>query len=182
MRARYVFNLRSEQERRPLPSKLLLVQSETETLTHLLLKLFGYLLLYRDRLQMEPSLDDECLSYLPDMVYLDYQGRIALWVECGECLVTKLDRLAVKAPYAEIWVFKRSVAAAEDLVRQMEREKLRRSRYTIVGLDATMLAEIEALCGVRNEVVWYKSSTDPARMQFEFNGLWFESEFVVLKH
>ncbi|MBL9137070.1 MAG: YaeQ family protein [Verrucomicrobiales bacterium] len=182
MRARYVFNLRSDQERRPLPSKLLLVQRETETLTHLLLKLFGYLLLYRDRLQMEPSLDDECLTYLPDMVHLDLQGRIDLWVECGECQVSKLDRLAVKAPYGEIWVFKRSTAAAEELARQMAREGLRRSRYTIVGFEEAMLAEIQALCGVRNDVVWYKSSIEPARMQFEFNGLWFESEFVVIKH
>lgn len=182
MRARYVFNLRSEQERRPLPSKLLLVQRETETLTHLLLKLFGYLVLYRERLQMEPSLDDEAMTYLPDMIHLDYQGQIDLWAECGECQVGKLDRLAVKAPYAEIWVFKRSIAAAEELMRQMAREGLRRSRYTVVGFDESMLAEVDALCAVRNDVVWYKSSIEPARMQFEFNGLWFESEFAVFRH
>ena len=36
------------------------------------------------------------LAYVPDVVQLDYELRPKLWVECGECTVQKLDRLAVK--------------------------------------------------------------------------------------
>lgn len=179
---RYVFNLASEQRTHPLPAKILLVQRETETLTHIFLKLFGFLLFSRDRLQIEPRLDDDYLPYTPDLVQLDYQGRIALWVECGECAVSKLDRLAVKAPDAEIWAVKRSPAAAEELARQMRREHLRPGRYGLVGLDPDMLEELAGLVGNRNDVTWYRGGFDPARIQFDFNGLWFEVGFLVLRH
>jgi uncharacterized protein YaeQ len=182
MHARYVFNLASRERRRELPPKILLVQRETETLRHILLKLFGYVLFHRERVQLEARLDDHYLQYTPDVVQLDYQGRIALWVECGECGVEKLDRLAVKAPYAEIWVVKASASAARDLLHQMERQKLRRERYRIVALDAGMLEEVAGLVTARNDLVWHLGLFDPPRMQFEFNGLWFESEFEVFEH
>ena len=182
MSDRYVFNLASEDRRRPLPTKILLPRRETETLTHILLKLFGYLLFHRERVQIEPRLDDDYLPFTPDVVQLDYEGRVALWVECGECALAKLDRLAVKAPYAEIWAVKRSGAEAEQLARAMVREKLRVGRYGIVGLDADMLAEVAELTQARNDVRWYRGTFDPAVIQFEFNGLWFEASFTVCRH
>lgn len=184
MSARHVFNLRSADPRRVLPVKVLLVQAETESLVHIHLKLLGFLLFHRERLQIEPNLDDEYLSFRPDLVQLDYEGRIALWVECGECAVEKLDRLAVKAPYGEIWSIKKSVPEAEALVARMERERLRRGRYGIVGLDRAMLEELEGLATARNDVVWHRSRMEDGEgiLQFEFNGLWFESEFRVFRH
>ncbi len=182
MNARYVFNLASLERRRALPSKILLVQRETETLTHILLKLFGYVLFHRERVQLETRLDDHYLQYTPDVVQLDYQGGIALWVECGECSLEKLDRLAVKAPYAEIWSVKPSPEAAAELLRQMERQKLRRGRYGIVGLDHAMLTEVSTLVAARNDLHWHLGSFDPPRMQFEFNGLWFDVEFDLARY
>lgn len=182
MSARYVFNLVSDNPRRPLPSKILLPQADTETLTHILLKLFAYLLFFRDRIQIEPRLDDDYLPFEPDIVQLDYEGRVALWVECGECALAKLDRLAVKAPYATIWSVKRSEAEAAELARAMNREGLRIGRYGIVGLDSEMLNEVAELTGARNDVRWYLGHFEPPRLQFEYNGLWFESEFTVRKH
>lgn len=177
-----MFNLRSEERRRPLPAKILFAQRETETLKHILLKLFGFLLFHRERLQIEPSLDDGYLSFVPDLVQLDYTGTIQLWVECGECALEKLDRLAVKAPYAEIWAVKGSATEAADWARRLDRGALRRGRYGLVGLDHEMLDEITSLTGPRNDLVWYKGSFEPALMQFEYNGLWFESSFTVLRH
>lgn len=182
MSSRYVFNLASEDRRRPLPPKLILAQGETETLTHILLKLFGYLLFFRERVQVEPRLDDDYLPFTPDIAQLDYEGRLALWVECGECAVAKFDRLAVKAPYAEIWAVKRSDTEAAELAEKMARERLRAGRYGIVGLDAEMLAEVAQLTGNRNDVRWYRGTFDPAVIQFEFNALWFEAGFSVRRH
>lgn len=182
MSARYVFNLRSERLRCVLPPKVLLVPRETETLVHILLKLFGFLIFQRERLVIEPSLDDDYLPFTPDLMQMDYQGRIALWVECGECAVTKLDRLAVKAPDAEIWAVKPSPTEAEALVRSMAHDRLRRGRYGVIGLDEAMMEEVAGLVGPRNQVVWYQCAFDPAGMQFEFNGLWFECGFTVLRY
>lgn len=181
MSARHVFNLRSADPRRSLPAKILLVQDHTETLTHILLKILAFLMFQRDRLQIEAWLDDAYLSFRPDLVQLDYEGRIKLWVECGECTLEKLDRLAVKAPYGEIWSVKKSVEEAVDLHRRMGREGLRAGRYGVVGLDPAMLAELGSLAVARNDVTWHRCTFDPPNMQFEFNGLWFESDFVVLR-
>lgn len=182
MNARYVFNLASQERRRALPSKILLVQRDTETLTHLLLKLFGFVLFHRERVQLETRLDDHYLPYTPDVVQLDYQGSIALWVECGECTLEKLDRLAVKAPYAEIWAVKSSFAAATRLLADMRHLGLRTDRYGVVGLDADMLEEIAGLTTARNDLHWHHGSFDPPRLQFEYNGLWFDAEFQIGHH
>ncbi len=181
MSERLVFNLASMHARTSLRPKLIMVRRETETRTHLLLKLFGYLLFQRERLEIEPHLDDPFMPFVPDLMQTDYQGRIALWVECGDCPVSKLDRLAVKAPYAEIWVVRRSAAAADELLRRMETEGLRRSRYGVVGLDEAMLSEVESLCQARNEIAWHCASWQDGRMEFEFNGLWFEGGFSVTR-
>lgn len=184
MTARHVFNLRSADPRKPLPVKLLLVQAETETYTHILLKILSFLMFHRERLQVEPRLDDEYLPFRPDVVQLDYEGRITLWIECGECGVEKLDRLAVKAPYGEIWAVRKSPEDAVDLLRRMAREGLRKNRYGVVGLDPAMLAELTELAGPRNDLTWHRCrfEDNTGGMQFEFNGLWFESEFTVHRH
>lgn len=177
-----MFNFRSLERRRPLPPKILLLQENQKPLETVLLKLFGYLLFYRERLQIQPSLEDEYLPFIPDFVQLNYEGRIALWVDCGETPLTRLDRLAVKAPDAEIWVVKGSFDEAQDLLRRMHSQGLRSGRYGVVGLDSSMLGEVTGLLKLRNDITWHRGGFDPALMQFEFNGLWFESEFVVLRH
>ncbi len=182
MGARHVFNLRSEDRRRVLPVKVLMVQRQVDTFRHILLKLFAYLLFHRERILLEPSLDDEMLSFRPDVAQLDYEGRITLWIECGECSMDKLDRLAVKAPYGEIWVVTSSPAEAEDLLQRVRRQGLRRGRYGIVGLDPGMLEEVTGIAVPRNDLTWYRGTFDPPVVQFDFNGLWFESEFLVLRH
>ena len=182
MSARHVFNLRSEDRRRVLPVKVLMVQREAETFRQILVKLFAYLLFHRERILLEPSLEDAMLSFRPDIAQLDYEGRIVLWIECGDCPIDKLDRLAVKAPYGEIWVVRGSPEEAENLWRQARQRGLRRGRYGIVGFDPALLEEVMEVAVARNDVVWYRGTFDPPKMQFEFNGLWFESEFLVLRH
>jgi hypothetical protein len=105
-----------------------------------------------------------------------------LWVECGECSINKLDKLAVKCPEAELWVVRRSFKSAEELKVQMAKHDLRKGRYGIVGLDAEMFDEIEGMVHGRNEVMWLEGDFVEKKMQFDFNGLWFDTEFTVLNH
>ena len=58
MSGKYSFHLQSADPRRDLPSRLIIGQRETETPAHVLLKLLGYLLFHRARLQIEPALHD----------------------------------------------------------------------------------------------------------------------------
>jgi len=107
--------------------------------------------------------------------------RPILWVECGECTVSKLHKLAVKCPDAEIWIVKRCQADAEHLLAAMEKEELRTGRYGVVAFDPEFFDEVCGLIEERNSVTWYRGGFDPAEMQFELNGLWFETTFEILR-
>jgi uncharacterized protein YaeQ len=181
MSAKHVFKLSSDEARRPLPGKVLLVQHETENLTHVLLKLFGYVLFYDERLQIEARLPTDHIPFEPDLILLDYELRPKLWIECGECSLNKLNKLAVKAPEAELWIVKRSPGEAQRLRQQMEHEQMRRGRYGIVGLDEAMLHEIEGLVAGRDALHWFGGSLERGQMQLEFNGLWFDAPLTVLR-
>lgn len=181
MSGKYSFDLKSEERRRPLPGKIIVGQKENEGVKHVLLKFMAFVLFHRERLQIEPRLLDDNIPFEPDVIQLDYSLRPALWVECGECGVGKLHKLAVKVPDAEIWVVKRSPVDAENLFRAMAKEELRRDRYGIIGLDPAMFDEMCALLRPRNALVWFSGEFDPPRLQFDFNGLWFDTGFTVLK-
>src|SRR5213083_3408197 len=106
---KYSFDLKSQERRRPLPGKIIVGQKENESVKHVMLKFLAYVLFYRERIQIEPRLPDETIPFEPDVIQLDYSLRPSLWVECGECGVGKLHKLAVKVPEAEIWILKPSL-------------------------------------------------------------------------
>ena len=181
MSGKYSFDLKSEERRRAFPAKIIVGQKENEDVKHVMLKFLAYVLFYRERLQIEPRLTDDNIPFEPDVIQLDYSLRPALWVECGECSVSKLHKLAVKIPDSEIWVVKRSLAEAENLYRSMEKEELRRNRYGLIGLDHAVFDELCSLTEPRNQFSWFAGSFDPPTMQFEFNGLWFDTTFTVVR-
>jgi uncharacterized protein YaeQ len=195
MSGKYSFTLRSEDRKRPLPSKIIIGQQDTETIYHVGLKLLAFIYFFRDRLQIEPDLHNDNIPFVPDLAQLDYELRPALWIECGECGVNKLNKLAVKVPEAEIWVVKRSLVAAHDLLRAMGRDDLRRNRYNLLAFDQHGFEELCGLMGGRNQLVWFNATVEahqPAwaaapppdveyEMHFEFNELWFQLPFHLLK-
>ncbi len=181
MSAKYSFRFESRDRKRALPGSIIIAQHDTETIAHVVLKMLGFVLFYRERLQIEGDVHNDSISFRPDLVWLDYEMRPKLWIECGECGVNKLHKLAVKAHDAEIWVLKRSRAQAEHLMAAMAKEGLRRDRYSLLAFDAEMFDELCGLVAARNEVVWFSASFDTAQMQFEFNELWFDASFTVLR-
>ncbi|MDB6108821.1 MAG: hypothetical protein JWR69_571 [Pedosphaera sp.] len=181
MSAKYSFHLRSQDRQRDLPPKIIIGQQETESITHVALKFLAYVIFFRERLQIETNLHMDSIPFVPDLVQLDYQLRPRLWVECGECTVNKLNKLAVKVPESEIWIVRRSPAAAEHLFQAMAKEELRRDRYTLIGLDEGMLEEFCGLLKSRNELLWVHCEWNPPNLQFDFNGLWFDAPFTLLR-
>ncbi|MBI1178043.1 hypothetical protein GC207_11475 [bacterium] len=178
MSAKFTVRLASEIANHPLPSKILLNQDLLEPVDHVLLKLLAFVLFQRDRLQIEPRLHDENIPFVPDLVQLDYQLKPALWVECGDTEVTKLDKLAVKAPWAELWLVLRSREALETYKREMERLGLRRDRYEMLAFEATMFDEMLALLASRNELTLFRFNMNEGELQLDFNGIWFDAEIV----
>lgn len=179
MVTKYVFNLRSEERRRELPPKIIIVHSADEDERVVLHRLFGYLVLFRERIQMQTDLHDDYIPFVPDLVQLDYQLQPAFWAECGECDAKRLNKLAVKVHEGEIWIVRSQREATEELLRRMGKAGLRRNRYHILNLDEEMVDEVLGELRIRNDVTWYLGHFDPPSVQFEFNGLWFEAEFEV---
>jgi len=179
MSAKFSFHLESRDRRRQLPEKIILGQQETETLPHVALKFLAYLIFFRERLQIEFNLHTDSIPFVPDLVQLDYELSPKLWVECGECSVSKLNKLAVKVPEAEIWIVKSSPAAAEHLFHAMAKEELRRQRYHFLALDPAMVDEFCALLKPRNHLLWVNGEFEPPNLQFDFNSLWFDAPFTI---
>jgi uncharacterized protein YaeQ len=179
MSHKHAFTLASTEPKRGLPSKIILGQHGTETRAHVLLKLLSYLLFFREHLQIGVNLHRHDIPFIPDLVQLDFQLQPVLWIECGDCSVTKLDKLAVKVPEAKLWLIKRSAAAVDDLIRAMTKAQLRRDRYQVLGMEAAVFDEVCSHMSGRNEITWVRGSFDPPEMQFDFNGLWFELPFIV---
>src|SRR5258706_10857359 len=90
MSGKYTFDLKSEERRHALPGKVIVGQKENEGAKHVLLKFMAFVLFHRERLQIEPRLLDDNIPFEPDVIQLDYSLRPALWIECGECGVSKL--------------------------------------------------------------------------------------------
>jgi hypothetical protein len=179
---KYSFLLETSSRRhRDLPRKLLLVQGAEENATDVLLRLLAFLVFFRNRLEIRPNLHNDSIPYVPDLVQLDYTLRPALWIECGTVDVEKLDRLAVKVPEAELWVVLSSLEVAELLLPRMARHGLRRERYWLLAFDKAMVQELEDRLESRNRIYWVASGLDPAEMQFDFNELWFDASFTVLR-
>jgi uncharacterized protein YaeQ len=177
MSGKYSFHLESDDHR--FPQKIIVGQQDTETITHVVLKFLAYMLFYRERIELEPNLHNDNIPFRPDIVQLDYQLQPVLWVECGECSVQKLDKLAVKVPMAELWVMRKSQAAADDLLARMGKAELRRDRYDVIGLDGEVFEEVCGLLQSRNEVFWVGGKFDPPEMTFDLNGLWFDLSFRI---
>ena len=121
MSAKYTFNLQSRDKQRALPRRIIIGRQDSETAGHVILKLLAYVLFYRPRLQMEMDLDRDSLPFAPDLVELDYELRPKFWVECGECSMSKLRKLAVKLPECEFWIVKSSENDAREMRDAMEK-------------------------------------------------------------
>lgn len=148
-----------------------------ETTRHITLKFMAWVLFYRERLMIEADVGNDAIPFIPDLCQLGYDMRPRLWIECGECSVAKLHKLAVKCPEAELWIVKRSRAEVEALLRAMAKEDLRRDRYQLLALDPEMVDEMIALTRERNSFHLFRADFEERQLQFEFNGLWFDSVF-----
>lgn len=181
MSAKYSFRFASEIKTHPLPSKILIGQHPLESTEDVILKMLARVIFSRDRIQLEPRLHDDNIPFVPSLVQLDYELRPALWVECGDCPVPKINKLAVKAHEAEIWIVVRSVVALEELAHEMGKHGLRRNRYHLLGFEDGLIEELESLLQPSNAFTLFHLNLREPEVQFEFNELWFDQKWSTLK-
>jgi hypothetical protein len=94
-----------------------------ESTWHVALKLLAYLIYRRRHPQVERSVGQR---YKPDLVVVR-DGRVRLWIDCGETSLRKLDRVLVANPAARVVIVKDTrrldayIALAAVEVRAQER-------------------------------------------------------------
>lgn len=82
--------------------KQVLETRSSESQRHIILKILGYLLYYDRAPRIELRVSEDKRDYRPDVVAFDADGRITLWVDCGQIGIRKLDDLTRQHPDAEI--------------------------------------------------------------------------------
>jgi hypothetical protein len=181
MTAKFTFTLASSKKNSRLPHKLLIAQDSLDSVADVALKLLSYLIFFRERLQLETDLHLLHLPFVPNLVQLDYSLNPVFWVECGECEIKRLKKLAVKIPDAEIWIVLGNADLAEELIRKMKKAKLRPNRYSILAFDADMFIEFCSLLHTRSTLFWHTRLWDPPNLQFELDTVWFDAPFSVTR-
>lgn len=110
--------------------KLILVPGPNEKPEHLALKLCAYLLFWDEQPLVEASSRHPALQgqeFVPDLMALDDDGSIRLWLECGQVTLHKLEKLTRRLPVSRIVVMKGSEPEAlrlrQDLRERLDRQK-----------------------------------------------------------
>lgn len=182
MSSKFIFDLTGGDRHRDLPARLVVGRRENEGPQNIVLKLLAFLVLHRERLEINGDVRNENIAFEPDVLQLDYTLRPVLWVECGNPTASKLHKLAVKVPDAEIWVMKPDLPGAEALVAQMRKEELRTDRYDFLVFEPGMVEEMCGLLAPRNTLFWMDAEWTPPRLQLDFNGLWFDAPFTRFRY
>jgi len=179
---KFTFTLTSDDRRRPLPHKIIIGLGINESVRHVAMKFLGWILFFRDRLSIDMDLENDAIPFVPDIVELGYDMRPVLWVECGECSMAKLHKIAVKCPEARIWVLRESVDAAQALLKAMKKEEFRRDRYSVIALDPEFFEEVCGLIRERNAFTLFRTDFEERVLQCELNQLWFDTTFEVFHY
>ena len=135
--------------------KLLIVQHHDETGEHLALKLAGYLLYWDLDPQVEISPKNPALTefeFLPDVLALQDDGSVALWLECGKTTMNKMLKLTRRLPHSRIVVLKETEAEAQRLRRDLSDELERSQRIEILAFPEATFREWLAALVEKTEV------------------------------
>lgn len=114
--------------------KVILAAKPEEKVDHLAMKLAAFAMFLPFGPVVEPSTDHPGLAGLdirPDVCTMNDAGEIAIWVECGEVSLNKLDKLARRLPETRIVVLKAEMRQAAQLRRRLDDEVKHGARIEI---------------------------------------------------
>lgn len=96
---KFTFNLHAPR----VKQKMILVKSEMELRSHVILKLLAFALYYDPRLKIEVSVG---MPYKPDLVIPGNSGVPELWIDCGTIALRKVKGLTQKLRRTRIVIVK----------------------------------------------------------------------------
>ena len=118
--------------------RLIIARGREETFENLALRLAGYALFWPLDPQVEISPKHpavEQVEYRPDFLALTAGGELALWGECGNVSIRKLDKLTRRYPGARIVALKASPAEGRQLRENLKEAADRHHRIEILSFQ-----------------------------------------------
>jgi len=132
--------------------RIVLETRSGESMIHIVLKILAMALFHDSRLQVEPVMDDDD-RYKPDLLLRHDDHRPALWVECGQCRVQKLDKVTFRYYDAKVVMLKRSAREAREIMERCRGEVRRLHAIEFIGFDNNFVEIVaDALTG-KNDIV-----------------------------
>jgi uncharacterized protein YaeQ len=172
MRTKFTFNITCNGRAR----KIVLAQASSELTQHVAMKLLAYLLFFDREPQVEVSVGQH---YKPDLVCVDEDGHVTLWVDCGSTALQKLDRVATKNRRAEIFIVKPTRGLLEPYRERASRRVRRDERVRYLAFeDGFVNVVVEHL--QRSNDLMASVSADQSRVDLVLNGTELGTEVVWL--
>ena len=135
-----------------------------ESTWHVSLKLFAYLI-YRNRAPLvERSVGQR---FKPDLFVLGDDGRVRLWIDCGETSIRKLARVVAQNPVARVVIVKDTVRHLEGYRALADGALRDRSRLLYLAPDDALIDGMAAAMRQRNQV---RFAMGPSGLRIELNG------------
>jgi len=131
--------------------KLVLELRENEGMGHIALKVLAMALYFDAKLQVEPAFEDE--KYKPDLLLRGDDGRPALWIECGQCRVQKLDKVTFRHYDARVVMIRATEREARDIAARCAGEVRRLDAITFVGFDSGFVDALSDTLMGRNDII-----------------------------
>jgi hypothetical protein len=117
--------------------------------------------------------------YKPDLVCVDEDGHVTLWVDCGSTALQKLDRVATKNRRAEIFIVKPTRGLLEPYRERASRRVRRDERVRYLAFeDGFVNVVVEHL--QRSNDLMASVSADQSRVDLVLNGTELGTEVVWL--
>lgn len=132
--------------------KIVLELREGEAFQHIVLKIVAMALFHHPKLLIEPTMDDED-RYKPDLLVRADDYRPALWVECGQVRVQKLDKVTFRHYDARVVVIKRLEREARELLERCRGEVRRLHAIEFIGFDSGFVDRVADTLTGKNDVV-----------------------------
>ena len=144
---------------------------------HIALKLLGLLLFFEPGLQVEQGLG---WHYKPDLLSLDAEGRVRLWIDCGNISVRKVDRVANKVgATGRFALLRRQRQDADLLLRSLEGRLRHPERVELLHFDDGFVDRFAGALGTTNEI---EAERTDARLDLALRNRGGESRLVSRVH
>ena len=178
----YHVDLKSHDPTRQLPNHIEMIRHGWEEAIHLTLRLLSYAVLFEEDLQINGRPLNEDAPYQPSFGKWNLQGQCELWGECQPEDFKCIKKVATKTPSSKWVIAVSSESLAEEAVAALKRNKLRQGRFKVLYFDQELVDEMSEHLGRKNTLTWIHGEANPPIMQFDFNGLWFDSTYGVLEY